>query len=63
MELADWKTEDIFNRYNLVPDGELVAGLERVAAHRALSLKENSRLARKIGPRTGPIRQGIVRMA
>lgn len=35
MALAGWQTEDIFERYYLHREAELVIGLEKVAAHRA----------------------------
>ena len=64
MALAGWQTEDIFNRYNLVPEGELVAGLTKVAEHRAANAKKrNSSVAGKIGPRTGPKSGKIARKA
>ena len=53
MALADSKTEDIFNRFEIVSASNLSAGLEKVALHRA-SKSQSRLLSRTIGPRSGP---------
>jgi hypothetical protein len=53
MALAGWKTEAIFNRYNVVSPDDLEAGLAKVAKHRG-SAAAGKRVSHAIRPRSGP---------
>jgi integrase len=54
MALAGWKTEEIFNRYNIVSPDDLEAGLAKVAKHRG-SASAAKRVSHAIRPRSGPV--------
>jgi integrase len=53
MALAGGKTEDIFNRYDIVSASDLNAGLKKVVLLRAWN-QPSRQLSRTIGPRSGP---------
>jgi integrase len=61
MAIGGWKTEEVFRRYNITETSDIVAGLEKVAEHRAAASK--ARVSHAIRPRSGPKAERMARKA